>query len=85
MGERRQLTVLRQSQPDAATELFDDLGLSGAANTGHRQARVDGGADAGVEQIGLQIDLTVGDRNYVGGHEGGHVARLGFDHGQRGQ
>ena len=43
------------------------------------------GMNAGVEQLGLQEDLAVGDGDDVGGDIGRHVAGLGLDDGQRGQ
>ena len=60
------------------------LGLGFAAHTGDGQAYVDGGPLAGVEQLGLQEDLAVGDGDDVGGDIGGHVAGLGLDDGQGG-
>ena len=46
---------------------------------------VDGRAHAGVEQVGFEKDLAVGDGDDVGRNEGRHVARLGFDDGQAGE
>ena len=46
---------------------------------------VDGGPDAGVEQIRLEEDLAVGDRDHVSRHECGHVAGLRLDDRQRRQ
>ena len=40
------------------------------------------GTHAGVEQVGFQENLAVGDGDDVGGHEGGDVARLSLDDGQ---
>src|SRR5690606_20312657 len=37
----------------------------------------------GVEQVGFQEDLAVGNRNDVGRYEGGHVACLRFNDRQR--
>src|SRR5688500_3381709 len=81
--ERRQLTVLGECETHAAAQLLDDLGLRGAADARHRDAGVDGRTDAGVEEVGLEEDLPVGDRDHVGRHERGHVARLGLDDGER--
>ena len=41
--------------------------------------------DAFVEQVGLEEDLTVGDRDHVGRNVGRHVTGLGLDHRQRRQ
>ena len=53
--------------------------LSRATHTGDRDAHVHGWADACREEFGLQVDLTVGDRDHVGGDVGGDVAFLGLD------
>src|SRR5207248_9876937 len=60
-----------------------DLGV--AAHARHRDADVDGWAHAGPEQVGLQVDLAVGDGDDVGGDVGGDVAFLGLDDRQRRQ
>ncbi len=85
LGEGGQLTILGQRQANPTAELFDDLGLGGATNPGYRKPGVDGRADAGVEEVGLQEDLPIGDGDDVGGHEGGYVTGLGLDDGQGGQ
>ena len=51
----------------------------------HRVADVDGGPDAGVEEVALQEDLAVGDGDDVGRDVGRDVAGLGLDDGQRGE
>ena len=43
------------------------LGLRVTAHARHRDAGVDRGADTRVEQVRLEEDLTVGDRDHVGG------------------
>src|SRR3712207_8413392 len=55
-----------------------------AADPGHRDADVDGRADTGVEQTGLEEDLPVGDRDDVGRDVGRHVVALGLDQRQAG-
>ena len=56
-----------------------------AADARDRVADVDRGADAGVEEVGLEEDLAVGDRDDVRRDVGGEVARLGLDDRQRGE
>src|SRR5690606_15547096 len=85
LGKGGQFAILGQVGTDTARQFLDDLGLCGATDTRHRNTGVDGGTDTGVEQVGFQEDLAVGNRNDVGRNEGGHVAGLGFDDGQRGQ
>ena len=85
LRERSQFTVLRQVGTDTARQALDDLGLRRRTHARHRDTGVDGRPDTGVEQVGFQEDLAVGDRDHVGRHEGGHVAGLRFDDRQRGQ
>ncbi len=80
-----QLAVLGVDQLQRAGDLLHGLDLGVAADTGDRDTGVDGRADAGVEQLGLQEDLAVGDGDDVGRDVGGNVARLRLDDGQSGQ
>ena len=77
-----QLAVLGVDQLQGAGHLLHGLDLGVAADTGHRDTGVDCRHDAGVEQLGLQEDLTIGDGDDVGGDVGGNVARLRLDDGQ---
>src|SRR5439155_15442030 len=43
------------------------------------------GTNAGIEEVGLQIDLAVGDRDDVGRDVGGVIAFLRLDDRQRGE
>ena len=60
------------------------LTMRGATHAGHRHADVDGRALVGVEQVGLQEDLAVGDRDDVGRDVGRDVVGLGLDDRQAG-
>src|SRR5215475_1554273 len=87
-GELREgghLAVLRQIELDAAGDLLHRLDLRRRTDAAHRQADVNGRPDALIEQLGLEVDLSVGDRNDVGRNVGRHVARLGLDDRQRRQ
>ena len=83
-GERLQLAVLRQVQPQRAGDLLHRLDLRGATDAGHRDADVDGRPDTLVEQVGLQEALAVGDRDDVGRDVGRDVVGLGLDDRQAG-
>ena len=85
LGEGGQFPVLGEVQPQGAGDLFHGLDLGRAADAGDRKTDVDGRADAGEEQGGLQVDLAVGDGDDVGRDVGGDVAGLGLDDGQRRQ
>src|SRR6266545_4683466 len=83
-GERLQLAELRQVEPEPAGDPAHGLDLRVAADPGHRDAHVDGRADARVEQVGLQEDLAVGDGDDVGRDVGRDVVGLGLDERQAG-
>src|SRR3984893_12858118 len=85
LGEGRHFAILRKLALDAAGDPLHRLGLGRGADPRHRQADIHGRADALIEQIGLQEDLAVGDRNHVGRDIGRHVVGLRLDHRQRRQ
>src|SRR5262245_29630047 len=80
--------ALSRSEPNcanAAGDLSHGLDLSVAADTRHRNADVDGGTHARVEEVTLEEDLAVGDRDDVGRDVSRDVAGLGLDERQRGE
>ena len=85
LGEGGDLTVLGELELHGAGDLLHGLDLGGGADAGHGETDVDGGADALVEELGLEEDLAVGDGDHVGGDVGGHVAGLGLDDGEGGE
>ncbi len=68
-----------------AGDLLHRLGLRRGADARHREADVHRRADALVEQVGLEEDLAVGDRDDVGRNIGRDVVGLRLDDRQRGQ
>jgi hypothetical protein len=85
LGEGFQFAVGGQVQSQRAGDLLHGLGLGVAAHARHADADVDGRADAGEEQVGLEVDLPVGDADDVGRDVGRHFAFLGLDDRQGGQ
>ncbi len=75
----REFAVLRQIQTQRSGHLAHGFDLRAAAHAAHRKTDVDGRPYVGVEQIGQQEDLAVGDGNHVGRNVGGNVAGLRFD------
>ena len=73
-----------RSSAQPAGDRLHRLGLRRAADPGHRDTDVDGRADALVEQVGLEEDLPVGDRDDVGRDERRDVVALGLDDRQAG-
>ena len=84
MGKGGQFPILGQIQPQAAGYLPDGPGLRRPADPGHRQAHIHRRPDADIEQFRLQVNLPVGDGNYISGNVGGHIPGLGFNDGQGG-
>ena len=85
LRERRHLAVLREFALDPAGDLLGRLGLRRRADARHREADVHRGPDALVEQVRLEEDLAVGDRDDVGRNIGRDVVGLRLDDRQRGQ
>ena len=85
LRERGELAVLREVETQRTGDLLHRLDLRVAADSRDRDADVDGRADALEEQVGLQEDLAVGDRDDVGRDVGRHVAGLRLDDRQRGE
>ena len=84
LGEGRQFVELGQFQLQGAGNFLDRLGLGCTTHPAHGDTHVDRGTQTGVEQVGAEEDLTIGDRNHVGGDVGRDVSSLGFDDGQGG-
>ena len=85
LRERRELAILREIETQRAGHLPHRLDLRRAADARHRVADVDRRTHALVEQVGLEEDLPVGDRDHVGRDVGRQVAGLRLDDRQRGQ
>src|SRR3954453_560090 len=83
-GERLERSELRQVHPERARDFPHGLRLRRAADAGDRDADVDRGPDVGVEQVGLEEDLTVGDGDDVRRDVGRDVVPAGLDEGQAG-
>src|SRR6476646_9645445 len=85
LGEGLEVAVLGEVEAQFSGDLLHRLGLRVAADARDRDADVDRRADAREEEVGLQEDLAVGDRDHVGRDVGGAVGGLGLDDRQRRQ
>ena len=85
LGERGQLAVLGQVELERAGDLLHGLGLRRRAHARHRDAHVERGPLAGVEEVRLEVDLAVGDGDDVGRDVGRDVVGLRLDDRQRRQ
>src|SRR5580658_831878 len=85
LREGRQIAVLRHVQAQRASHLSHGFNLRVAADAADGNADVDGGTNAGVEKVGFQINLAVGDGNHVGRDVSGDVTSLRFNYRQGSQ
>src|SRR5439155_26131976 len=83
LAQYRELAVLGEVQTQPSGDLLHRLDLGVAAHPGDRDARVDGGPHVRVEQVRLEEDLAVGDRDDVGRDVRRNVTRLRLDDRQR--
>src|SRR5207245_1879618 len=65
LGKGGQLAILGEVEAQLAGHLSHRLDLRRAADTRDGEADVDGRPDAAVEEVGLEVDLAVGDRDDV--------------------
>jgi len=84
LGEGGDLTVLSEVQLHGTSNLLHGLGLGVGSDTGDGKTDVNGGADTLEEQLSLQEDLTVSNRNDVGGNVGRDISSLGLNDGESG-
>ncbi len=85
LREGRQGPEAGQIEAEATGDLTHRLDLRGATDTGDGKTGVHRRADAGVEEVRLQVDLAVGDGDDVGRDVGRNVAGLRLDHRQAGE
>jgi len=79
LGEGSDFSVLGQLELEGTGDLLHGLDLGGGTDTGHRETDIDGGADTLVEELSLQEDLTISDRDHIGGNVGRHITGLGLN------
>src|SRR5688500_11474840 len=85
LRERGELAELREVGLQALHDRLHRLRLRIATDARHRETRVHRGPDALVEEVGLEVDLAVGDRDDVGRDVRGDVVRLRLDERERGE
>ncbi len=83
LREGLKFSVLGEVAPESAGHLLNRLRLCGATDARNRKSDVDRRSLAGVEQVGFQVDLAVGDRDDVGRNVCRHVVCLRLDDRQR--
>src|SRR4051812_18380988 len=81
----RELAILREVEPQRPRDLPHRLDLRRAADARYRVADVDRRTDALMEQVGLEKDLAVGNRDHVGRNVGREIAGLRLDDRERRQ
>ena len=83
LRERGELAVLREVELQRAGDLLHRLDLRRRADARDREAGVHRGPDPLVEEVGLEVDLTVGDGDDVRRDVSGDVVRLRLDDRER--
>ena len=87
-GELRKtgkFSVLRHIETELAGDFFHGFYLRRAADAGHGNPDVQGRPDALIEQVCLEIDLPVRDRDDIGRDISGNITSLRFDYRQGSQ
>src|SRR4051794_25091152 len=85
LGECLEFAEGSEVEAETASDLLHYLNLGRTTDAGNRNTGVHGWLDAGEEQVWLQVDLAVGDRDYVRRNVGGYFAFERFDDRQRGE
>ena len=83
-GEGLHRAELREVELQTTGDVLHGLDLRGATDSGDGDTHVDRGTHVGVEQVGLEVDLAVGDGDDVGRDVRGDVTGLGLDDRQTG-
>ena len=82
MHIRRLQLCISSRLPTTIADLLHGLNLSSRADPTDRETNVDGRPNSLVEELSLEEDLSVSDRDDVGGDIGGHIASLRLNHRQ---
>ena len=85
LGEGLQLTILRHVDFECSCHFLHTFDLCRTTHTAYGDTHVDGGTEALVEEVTLQVNLSVGDGDDVGGDVCRHVASLRLDDRQSGE
>merc|ERR1712226_473902 len=85
LSEGSDLSVLSQLQLHGTGNLFHSFKLGSRSYSAYRQTHVNGRADTLVEELSLQEDLSVSDRDDVGWDVSGYITGLSLDNGESGE
>ncbi len=82
LGESGKLTVLGKRKLERTRDRLVELRLGSGTDTRYGKTDVDSGTNTLEEELGLEVNLTVSDRDNVGGNESGHITTLGLNDGE---
>jgi hypothetical protein len=85
LGESGNLSVLGELELHGSRNLLHGLDLSGGSDSGYGKTDVNGWSDTFVEELCLQEDLSISDRNNVSWDICGHITSLGLNNWKSGQ
>jgi hypothetical protein len=82
LGESCDFSVLGEVKLQGTGNRLHEFGLGGGTDSRDGETDVDCWSDTLEEELGLQEDLSVGDRNDVGRNVGRDITTLGLDNGE---
>jgi hypothetical protein len=82
LGKGSDFSVLGEVELQGTSDGFHEFGLGGGTDSRDGKTDVDCGSDTLKEELGLQEDLSVGNRNDVGRNVGRDITSLGLNDGE---
>ena len=85
LGESGNFSVLGELELHGSRNLLHGLDLSGGSDSGDGKTDINGWSDTLVEELSLQEDLSISDRDDVSWDICGHITSLGLNNWKSGQ
>ena len=85
LGEGGNLSVLSELELHGTGNLLHGLNLGSRSDSGHGKTDINGWSDTFVEELSLQEDLSISDRDNVCWDISGHITSLGLNNWKSGQ
>ena len=85
LGEGGNLSVLGELELHGTGNLLHGLDLGSGTDSGHRETDINGWSDTLVEELSLQEDLSISDRNNVSWDISRHITSLSLNNWEGGQ
>jgi hypothetical protein len=85
LGEGGDITVLGEVEFEGSSDGLHDLGLGSGSDTGYGKSDIDSGTYTLEEELSLEENLSISDRNNVGRNVSGYISSLGLNNGEGGE